>query len=108
MQRRSKGCDSFKHARTSLIYYYTVFSQFTHPCLLDCHLLIMQIYPIDGHSSVFNSLIACIVLVAIATISVSLRIWARRVRKVPLWIDDYTIVASLLLLYALLAIQIAG
>lgn len=85
-----------------------LFPCFTFPSRLDPHLLIMEIYPIDGHASVFNSLIACIVLVVIATISVSLRIWARRVRKVSLWIDDYTIVASLLLLYVLLAIEIAG
>lgn len=68
----------------------------------------MQVYPIDGYADVFNSTIACIVLVVIATISVSIRIWARRVREVSLWVDDYTIVASLLLLYVLLAIQIAG
>lgn len=48
----------------------------------------MRIYVIDGHASVFNSLIACKVLVVIATISVSLRVWARRGRKVSLWVSS--------------------
>jgi uncharacterized protein (DUF983 family) len=67
----------------------------------------MKLYPVDTYQEVLNGLITNTVLVILATAAVGLRIWARYSRKVSLWIDDFTIIACLVLLYVLYGIQIA-
>lgn len=68
----------------------------------------MKIYALDTYLDNVQDFNASIVLVVIATVFLLLRLWARRARKVKLWVDDYTIIADLACLYGLFAIEIAG
>lgn len=68
----------------------------------------MKTYPLYTYPGNATAFIVSVVLVVLATLFLLLRLWARRVRKVKLWIDDYTIIADLVCLYALFAIEIVG
>ena len=51
----------------------------------------------QGHYSerAVTSIVLPVLLTALATIMVVLRITGRRIKRVPLWLDDYAIIASL-------------
>jgi len=67
----------------------------------------MKTYPISHDSKVVSELIVNTIFVALATAAVILRLVSRRLRKVELWIDDYTVMVALALVYILYGIQIA-
>jgi hypothetical protein len=50
----------------------------------------------DNHTRRNAILVLNSVLIVLSVVAVGLRFWARRIRKVPLFIDDYLIIAGLL------------
>lgn len=53
----------------------------------------VKIYPVDSFGLVHRELIASGFLISIASLALFLRLAARRAKKIPLWWDDYTIIA---------------
>ncbi|OKL55909.1 hypothetical protein UA08_08802 [Talaromyces atroroseus] len=66
----------------------------------------VKIYPIDSFGRVYHEVIASGCLVSVASVALFMRLTARWSKKIPLWWDDFTIIAVWILLWAILAIQI--
>lgn len=68
----------------------------------------MKLYPLDLYRDALVELVFSYLLVALATIAVFFRCWARRMKHVDLWIDDYSAISALFFLWILVAMQTAG
>ncbi|CRG91427.1 hypothetical protein PISL3812_08475 [Talaromyces islandicus] len=66
----------------------------------------VKIYPVDSFRLVYREVIASSFLVSIASAALFLRLAARWAKGIPLWWDDYTILAVWIILWAMFAIQI--
>lgn len=68
----------------------------------------MKLYSLTQHHDAFVELILSYLVAGIATIAVICRCWARRMKRVDLWIDDYAIMSALVILWVLVALQTLG
>lgn len=68
----------------------------------------MKLYALDQHHDGLVDLIISFLVAGLATLAVALRCWARRIRGVDLWIDDWLALGALVILWALVGDQVAG
>ncbi|KAK8177277.1 hypothetical protein IWX90DRAFT_13025 [Phyllosticta citrichinensis] len=69
--------------------------------------MVLQTYPIFGNSLIKHQIIACAVLMAVATVFTVLRFVARCFRRQKVWWDDGWIIAALVFAYLIQAMQIS-
>lgn len=68
----------------------------------------MKYYSLAAHHDALVQLILSYLVAGVATSAVACRCWARRMKRVDLWIDDYAAISALLILWILVAMQTAG
>lgn len=68
----------------------------------------MKYYPLDQHHDALVQLVLSYVVAGVASAAVACRCWARRMKRVDLWVDDYAAIGALAILWILVAMQTAG
>lgn len=68
----------------------------------------MKYYSLTQHHDALVQLILSYLVAAVATVAVVCRCWARRMKRVDLWIDDYAAISALVILWILVAMHTAG
>lgn len=68
----------------------------------------MKLYSLTQYHEALVTLVLSYLVAGVATVAVFFRCWARRMKRVDLWIDDYAAIAALFILWILVAMQTAG